>query len=142
MNNQDPHRYDDMLDLPHHVSKTHPQMPLAARAAQFSPFAALVGYEEQIEEAARWTDAQRALSEQAQAALDLRLQWVQEHLAEQPALAITYFVPDARKAGGRYERITGRARRVDLCARQLLLAGGRRIPLDAIAEIEREEPAP
>lgn len=100
MNRNDPHRYDAILNLPHPVSSAHPQMSEENRAAQFSPFAALVGYEEKIEEAARQTDEKMELDEQMQADLDRKLQLLQEHLEERPAVAVTYFLPDSKKEGG------------------------------------------
>lgn len=48
--------YEDIMELPHHVSSKHPQMPMSDRAAQFSPFAALVGYDDAIKEASRIID--------------------------------------------------------------------------------------
>ena len=95
---QDP--YEDIMDLPHHVSATRPQMPMSDRAAQFSPFAALTGYDEAIKETGRLTDTKQELSEETKATLDHKQQYLMEMLAVQPEVTITYFVPDERKVGG------------------------------------------
>lgn len=105
--NQNPHRYDDMLNLPHHVSKNHPQMSIYNRAAQFSPFQALTGYEDSVNEAARFVDTQAELTEDQKLILDQKLQYIISHAKEPPLLTVVYFVPDALKNGGSYESLTG-----------------------------------
>lgn len=134
--NQDLHRYDDIIGLPHPVSVRHPQMPVSDRAAQFSPFAALTGYDAVIREAARLTDAAVELGEDSKAILDEKLQIVQEHLKEHPVLTVVYFEPDARKVGGAYVSVTGGVKRIDLNRRQLVLTDGTSIQMDNIMEIE------
>ena len=108
--------YDDIINLPHPVSKTHPRMSMIERAAQFSPFAALTGYGAAIKETARLTDRKLELDEETQALLDLRQHFLLEHLAQRPEVTITYFEPDE------YQRL-------------LILEGGRSIPLDDIAAL-------
>ena len=132
---EDEHRYDDMIDLPHHVSKKHPQMPLMDRAAQFAPFAALTGHESAIKETARLTEEEIELDENSKELLDLRLQELQEHLPEQPEVTVTYFCPDEKKAGGAYETVTGRVKKVDAYVGELVFADGRRIALGTIIEL-------
>lgn len=90
-NRIDPHRYDDLLNLPHHVSVTHPHMALYDRAAQFAPFKALTGYEDDVEETARMTDRRAELDADSMDSLDARLRFLGEHLADAPAVAITFF---------------------------------------------------
>lgn len=126
--------YDDILDLPHHVSTTHPPMPMADRAAQFSPFAALTGYDDAIRETARRTDRRAEPSEEVLAMLDQKLRL----LARQPGAAarFTWFVPDVRKAGGAYVTVEGVVRRIDTDARRVLLENGTLIPLNDVLEIE------
>ena len=119
--------YDDIINLPRPVSKKHAPMPLAKRAAQFLPFAALTGFEGEIEEAARLTEAAPELGEQ--------LSLLRERLSEQPEVTITRFVPDEKKTGGRYETLTGRARRLDEPNRTLFLADGTRVDIDTIVEL-------
>ena len=98
------HRYDDIINLPHHVSQKHAPMARADRAAQFSPFAALTGLDAALRETARLTDQRITLDEYEQAALDETLQAVRDALTkkEHPTVEVCYFVPDTRKAGGAY----------------------------------------
>ena len=105
----DPHRYDDMLDLPHPTPTTRPRMSALDRAAQFAPFAALTGFGESITRAARQVERQIELGEAEKAELDRKLRVLRDRLAERPVLSVTYFVPDPRKAGGRYDVYTGAA---------------------------------
>ena len=138
MRDKDEHRYDDIIDLPHHVSRKHPQMPLMDRAAQFAPFAALTGHEAAIKETARLTEEEIELDENSKELLDLRLQKLQEHLAEQPTVTVTYFCPDEKKAGGSYETVTGKVKKVDGYAGELVFTDGRRVELKNIVELEEE----
>ena len=96
------HDYDDIINLPHHVSTRHPQMSMYDRAAQFSPFAALTGYDDAIQETGRLTEQKIELDEETLEKLDERFQILQEHLGEQPEVRFTYFKPDERKEGGAY----------------------------------------
>ena len=130
--------YDDIIDLPRPVSRKHPPMPMMKRAAQFLPFAALTGFEGEIAEAARLTEEARSLGEDALVALDEQLALLRQRMGEQPAVSVVRFVPDERKAGGRYETVTGRLRRLDEANRVLILTDGLRIDLDTIAELTVE----
>ena len=127
--------YDDIIDLSRPVSKKHPPMPMAKRAAQFLPFAALTGFEGEIAEAARLTESAPELEEDALAALDAQLALLRQRLSEQPAVTITRFVPDEKKTGGRFETLTGRARRLDEPNRALILADGATIDLNTVVEL-------
>lgn len=131
-------RYAEILDLPHHVSKTHPQMSRLDRAAQFSPFAALTGYDDAVRETARLTDAQRVLAEDEQALLERQLQRVQMLLdaGTPPVVAVTWFQPDAKKQGGAYVTAKGKVRKIDEVERVIFLAGGEKIPVSAITDIQ------
>lgn len=135
---KDRHRYDDMIGLPHHVSPSRPPMPVSERAAQFSPFAALTGFGEAIRETERLTAAKVRLEEDARNALDEKLQVVQEHIADQPQVSVTYFQPDARKDGGAYVTATGQIKKIDTYGRMLVMQDGTRIPADEILEMEGE----
>ncbi len=135
MRENDEHRYDDIIGLPHHVSWKHPQMPLLDRAAQFAPFAALTGYEAAIKETARLTEEEIELDENSKELLDFRLQQLQEHLSERPEVTVTYFCPDEKKTGGAYETVTGKVKKVDAYAGELVFTDGRRIGLGAIVEL-------
>ena len=140
--------YADIIDLPHHCSTTHPPMSLRDRAAQFAPFAALMGYEDMVKEEARLTQARRELSEEEQAELDRTLMLLRQETARgrTPLVRIRYFVPDERKAGGREETVTVRVKRVDLTRRLLILLAdngispGRSLRLADVCAMTPEDP--
>lgn len=127
--------YSDMLYMPHPTSLTHPRMSRIDRAAQFSPFAALVGYDAAVEEAARETEDKICLDEDRKAELDMRLQILLSHISEHPQASITYFLPDSRKEGGSYPTITGALKRIDLLTRLITLMDGTLIPIDSIVDV-------
>ena len=128
-------KYDEILSLPHHVSKTRPQMPMSDRAAQFAPFAALTGYDSAIKETGRLTDERIELDEEALAALDRKYQLLMDTLDDAPEVTIIYFQPDERKAGGQYVSATGTVKKVDTFGRRILLQDGTRIPLDSVYDL-------
>ncbi len=130
--------YEDIINLPHHVSAKRPQMPMEDRAAQFSPFAALTGYDSAIRETARLTDARPELSEEARSALDRKLQAAAKAIPAQPALLFTYFRPDAKKTGGACVTVSGSLKKIDRGKRLLVLQSGEKIPLDDILDIDGE----
>lgn len=130
--------YQEIIDLPHHVSKTHPQMPMSDRAAQFSPFAALTGYNSAIRETGRLTEERIELDEEALMALNMRYQLLIDSLKESPEVRITYFKPDERKSGGAYLTITGVVKKVDDYKRLITMQDGMIIPLDDVLMIEGE----
>lgn len=128
--------YEDIIHLPHHVSTTHPHMAVINRAAQFSPFAALTGYDDAIKETARLTDDRVELDEYMEAALSDRLQIIADRLNEYPEIAITYFQPDEKKNGGAYVTIVSAAKRIDEYERVIVMTDGRVISIDEIISIE------
>ena len=128
--------YDDILYLPHPISAAHPPMPVAERAAQFSPFAALTGYEDAIEETERMTQERLELTEDEKAALDEKLRALLAEADSCPQAEITWFLPDERKAGGAYVTYSGTIKKVDMAARLIRLEDGRTVPMDEIVEIE------
>ena len=128
-------KYDDIIDLPHHISKKHPQMSLEARAAQFAPFAALTGYDDAVKETARLTNERIDLDEEAKMMLDAKLQVIREQLSEKPLVTITYFVPDARKDGGKYITTAGNVKKIDDYKHLIILDNGVEIPIDEIIDI-------
>lgn len=130
------HRYDDIIHLSRPVSKKRSPMSNFDRAAQFSPFAALTGYDAVIAETGRLTDTRIELDEGGKALLDEKLQTIREHLEEHPAVKLTVFCPDSRKSGGAYDTITGNVKKIDPVARILVLTGGEVIPIDRIYGIE------
>lgn len=129
-------KYDAILHLPHHVSKKHPPMPMADRAAQFAPLAALTGYDAAIRENARLTQERIAPAEAELAALDRRFRLLQEHLEEQPEVRLTRFRPDERKPGGVYETVSGIVKQIDLIARRIRLLDGTDIPMDDVLTLD------
>lgn len=136
MRQDDPHCYDDIIDLPHHQSATRPHMPAIDRAAQFSPFAALTGYEAVITETARLTDQRIELDEDAKAAIAQKLQLVMERIRERPEITVTWFQPDEKKDGGAYVTATGAIKRIDEYERAILMADGTRISIDSVTSID------
>lgn len=130
--------YDDIINLPHHVSKKRPRMPRADRAAQFAPFSALVGYGAALVETARLTDRRIELEEDDRAALDRKQQKLMERIGDRPEIAVTWFVPDARKEGGQYITTVGHLKRIDEVRRVMVLVNRTEIPLDDIFDIEAE----
>lgn len=139
--NKDPHRYDDMLDLPHHQSSSRPHMSMANRAAQFSPFAALTGYEDEVMETARLTDEKIELSDTEKERLDRKLRFLSDHLDERPTVSITHFVPDMKKTGGVYTTDTGVVKKVDTAQQKVIfyaenkISDGCSILINAIVEV-------
>lgn len=131
-------KYEDIIHLPHHVSSKRPQMPMIDRAAQFSPFAALTGYDDAISETGRLTDKKIDLSEEEKEVLDRKQQLLLEKLDKRPALTVTYFVPDAKKSGGAYVTKSGNLKKIDAIERWMQLTDGTKIPLDDVADIESE----
>lgn len=128
-------KYEDIINLPHHVSKTHPQMPLYDRAAQFSPFAALTGYEDAIRETARLTNNWVQLSEDKKQELDEKFQLLMADREKTESVTITLFQPDERKEGGSYRTVTGQIRKIDMYKRKVFLKNGMEIELEKIVEI-------
>lgn len=131
----DLHHYDDIIDMPRHVSKRHPQMPIANRAAQFTPFAALTGHKEALVELERLTDKKKILDENKKVQLDASLQEIMMYIHDQPAITVTYFKEDALKEGGAYYTITKRIKRIDDYNRTLIFMDHTCIPIDEIYEI-------
>ena len=133
-------RYEDIIDLPHHVSQRRTPMSRLDRAAQFSPFAALTGFDGAIAETGRLTDREAELTEGSLAFLDEKLRLVQAAIHTRPEVSVTFFLPDARKDGGSYETHTGRVKKVDTYERTLVFTDGQIIPLERIYGLELMEP--
>ena len=127
--------YDDIIHLPHHVSRNHSQMPMLDRAAQFAPFAALTGYEAAVGETARLTSERRELDAQEAEELNRRLAALTARPPDRPEATIEYFVPDDRKSGGAYVTVTGRVRHVSVPEQTLVMEDGTEIPLDEVVSL-------
>ena len=128
MENQDNHRYDDIINLPNPTSKKHPRMSLYDRAAQFSPFAALTGHEAAIKETARQTDEKLMLSDEV----------IAETIGTQQRVRITYFVPDKKKAGGAYITCSGCVKKFDEYEHTVIMEDKTVIPIEQISDIDGE----
>ncbi|MDD4495467.1 MAG: hypothetical protein PHV32_14200 [Eubacteriales bacterium] len=128
--------YDDIINLPHHVSTTRPHMKAIDRAAQFSPFAALTGYDAAVKETARLTDERIELSEDMKTVLSDRLQIIADRMKEQPEIAIIYFQPDAKKNGGAYITAISAVKKIDEYERIVVMTDGTAIPIDEIISID------
>ena len=136
MNLKETHKYDDIIYLSRPVSSRRAGMSNYDRAAQFSPFAALTGFEAAIEETGRLTDSRIELDEGGRQLLDEQMQAVVEVIQTQPKVEITWFCYDERKVGGAYIRTVGYAKKIDIFNGKLLLADGQVIPLGEIFSIE------
>ena len=135
-NQNDLHRYDDIINLPHHTSKVHPRMPLEKRAAQFSPFEALTGYGDAVAETVRLTDSRMDLDESERAMLEERLQLLLDADNPKPEVSLRWFIPDARKSGGRYVTHTGVLRKFDALARVIVMEDGTSVPVDEVTDVQ------
>lgn len=130
--------YEDIINLPHHVSENRVQMPLADRAAQFSPFAALSGYEIAIKESERLTEKRIELGEEIISELNLKQRYLNEVIAEHPSITVTYFAADKRKDGGAYIAVKGNFKGIDEINRLMLMTDGKKIFIDEIVDIQSE----
>ena len=129
-------KYDDIIDLPHHVSTRHAPMPLIDRGAQFSPFAALTGYEAVIEETARLTDQPVDLDESSRAVIDAQLRQLADRISQQPEATVTFFRPDERKNGGAYVTVSGKVKRIDAYTAAMVFTDGTVVDFGQICKIE------
>lgn len=131
-------KYADIIRLPHHQSATRAHMSLYDRAAQFAPFAALTGYDEMIAEEGRLTESERSIPEYEKDILDRQIQLLQAalHEGEHPFAALTCFIPDERKSGGRYDVTAGYVKKVDATAKKIILYGSENIEDKTVQPIE------
>ncbi len=130
--------YEDIISLPHHVSPKRAPMSMQDRAAQFSPFAALTGYEDAIQETGRQTEGKIEVDEEALSSLNMKFQFLIDRMEDMPEVTLTYFKPDERKAGGAYVEVTGSVRKIDDFGRLIVMRNGAKIPMDDILSIEGE----
>ena len=130
--------YEDIVNLPPHISKKHPQPTMMDRAARFAPFAAITGYEEMVLEEARVTEERIELDEGTLSLLNEKLNMIQEFLDEEPEIKITYFEPDKKKTGGAYVSITGVVKRIDEYEHLVIMTDGRKIRIDDMFGLESD----
>lgn len=126
--------YDDIINLKRPISK-HPKLSLYQRSAQFAPFAALTGYEGQVKETARLTDRRIELDEEMKLILDLKIQVIKEMLSDNPEVEITYFIPDTRKDGGKYETIINNVKKIDSYNEHIIMQNNLKIEIKEIINI-------
>lgn len=124
--------YDDIIDLPHHISASRPRMSMENRAAQFAPFSALDGHKEAINETSRYTSEPMELTEDEQKILSRRLS---TGIERSLPVEITYFVNDRIKSGGYYKKVKGVIKSVDEYSGSLLLDNGLTVRLIEIKSI-------
>ena len=130
--------YKDIINVKYPFTLHHMRMSMSDRAAQFSAFKALSGYDEEIEDATKITDAQIELDENAKESLDIRLQVIQENIADKPLVRIVYFIPDNKKAGGEYKSLTERIKKIDKNVKTIQTVTGLIIPIRDICKLEGE----
>lgn len=128
--------YDDIINLPHHRSQTHPHMSVGDRAAQFAPFAALTGYDDAIDEEGRLTSDKIELDENSLSALDITLSELSARIASHPRISVTYFLPDEKKAGGAYLVREGALKKIDSYNMQLIFCDGFAVDINNILSLE------
>lgn len=127
--------YDDIINLPHYVSKKHNRMSIEARSAQFAPFAALTGYSEAIKETARITDKKIEIDDGLKEILNNKLQYIKENIDKKINITFTYFIPDNKKAGGKYIEKVGIVKKVDMLEQNIMLYDKTKIPINNIINI-------
>lgn len=130
--------YDDIINLPHYVSKKHPQMSIEARSAQFAPFSALTGYDEAIKETARLTDKRIDIDDGLKSVLNNKLQYILDNIKINPEIEFTYFVYDNKKPGGKYVEKTGIVKKIDMVEQYVMLNDKTKIPILEIINISGE----
>lgn len=128
--------YEDIINMPHHVSKRHKPMPVSDRAAQFAPFAALTGHEEAIKETERLTENEAELDEYVIEDIDRRLRRIKDNIENNPYAEIVYFSPDKVKSGGKYVRYSGNIKKFNEADKTIVFADGYKVCIDAIVEID------
>lgn len=136
MNDADIHKYDDIINLPHHVSSTRPHMSIEERAAQFSPFAALTGHEDAIKETARQTEREIILDENELEILDEKLKAILSDKSDNKNIKVVYYVPDENKNGGKYVECSGRVKKMDEYRHVLVMEDGTEINVGRIADVQ------
>ena len=130
--------YEDILNLPHPVSKKHKPMEIGIRSAQFAPFAALTGYEEMVDEEARLTNDEKNITEEVKLILDCKFQILQDCVKEKPEIIFTYFVHDQKKKGGEYVTVKERVSKINFAEKKIYLMNGMQIKIGEIVNMESE----
>ena len=132
-------KYDDIINLPHYEPKYHPRMSKYKRSAQFAPFAALVGYDEQVQECSRLTDKRLEIDDELTEKINNKLNKINELIKNSPEVEITYFIPDEKKYAGKYITEIGNVKRIDYINRFIKLTDNKKIILDDVIDIKINE---
>ena len=132
-------KYDDIINMGHHISKKHTRMSLENRSAQFAPFAALTGYEDEVEEIARLTDKRIEITDEMKTEINIKLKTIQEKIYAKPKVTVKYFIPDTKKEGGSYKTVTSNIIKIDKYKQTIVLKDKREIPINFITNINIEE---
>ena len=132
-------KYDEILNAPRWEPRSRVRMPMEKRAAQFQPFDPLEGYSDEVEETARFTDAERWLDETSVELINRQLAELQQRIREQPGVTVTFFEPAGRKSGGAYRTVSGKVKKLDEYGGQMVLTDGTVIPLERILSMETTE---
>lgn len=128
-------KYEDIINLPHHVSSKHPHMTLEERSAQFAPFAALTGFEDCVEETGRLTDAKIDISEDVKEILNEKIKNILKKAEKNPTIKLTYFIPDNKKSGGKYSKIEGKIKKINEINQEIIFVNGIKIKIKDIVDI-------
>ena len=128
--------YNDIINMPHHVSNNRPQMSMRDRAAQFAPFAALTGYDDAVRETARQTNQKIELLDEQVAILNEKILFLIEKIKDNLEITITYFIPDKKKEGGAYATVKGIIKKIDEYNKLIILNDGREIMMDSIFDLQ------
>ena len=128
-------KYEDIINLPRHVSTKHPQMSLYERSAQFAPYAALTGHGDAIKETGRLTTERIELDEEEKEILDRKLQIIYNKFNSIADVTFTYFIPDMKKEGGKYVDVTGKIKKIDMYKKMIILEDNTEIPINDIINI-------
>lgn len=132
----DEHKYDDIINLEHHVSTKHSRMSLENRSAQFAPFSALTGYEEAVTEEARVTESRIDIDEEAKIEVNEKLNYIMKHLDKNIIVSVTYFEKDKKKQGGSYKTIKGIIKKIDDSRKTIEMQTGEIIKIEELKKIE------
>ena len=132
------HKYDDIIEMEHHISKKHPQMSLYARSAQFAPFAALTGYEDAVKETGREVGDRIDIDDELKNILDTKIQILNEKIDKKNEITFTYFLQDLKKNGGEYVCVTGIIKKIDNYNQKIILEDRTEIPLNDVIDISGE----
>lgn len=127
--------YEDIINFPHFEPKYHPRMDAYSRAAQFAPFKALIGYEDDIKETSRLTDKKIEISEDKKKQMNENLFFLKENIKEKWIVTLTYFVPDSKKEGGIYQEYEGIIKAINETNHTLIFTSGKKIQFDDFYQI-------